>query len=160
MLKSANPVTESTFTTMQHQVTGTTVAIRGKEDDTDYRFMPEPDLPPLCITDAFIADIRAQQPALPRQTVERLVATYSGISFDDAWLLVCVSLHDLTHTDGQSDACVDCDDIEYIHGMVSIDHAQLKHRMQCKEPLCTHSASHTYISPIPRSAIETVVTLV
>eukprot|EP00041_Stephanoeca_diplocostata_P012082 m.201356 g.201356 ORF g.201356 m.201356 type:complete len:538 (-) comp18802_c0_seq4:240-1853(-) len=69
-------------------VTGMTVAIRGKEDDTDYRFMPEPDLPPLCVSDAYIADMRARQPELPRQTVERLVTTYSGISFDDAWLLV------------------------------------------------------------------------
>ncbi|MGZ3838919.1 MAG: Asp-tRNA(Asn)/Glu-tRNA(Gln) amidotransferase subunit GatB [Flavisolibacter sp.] len=39
-----------------------TYAIRTKEDEDDYRYFPEPDLPPFFITDAFIETIRSQMP--------------------------------------------------------------------------------------------------
>ena len=53
-------------------VSGTTIRIRGKEGDTDYRYMPEPDLPPLVLSQGYIDQIRGGLPELPRQTVERL----------------------------------------------------------------------------------------
>jgi aspartyl-tRNA(Asn)/glutamyl-tRNA(Gln) amidotransferase subunit B len=40
--------------------------MRSKEDTDDYRYFPDPDLPPLAVSDAVIAAIRAQMPELPQ----------------------------------------------------------------------------------------------
>ncbi|WP_353197886.1 Asp-tRNA(Asn)/Glu-tRNA(Gln) amidotransferase subunit GatB [Sandarakinorhabdus sp.] len=45
--------------------TGTTRSMRGKEDAHDYRYFPDPDLLPLVIDDAFVAQCRASLPELP-----------------------------------------------------------------------------------------------
>ncbi len=42
-----------------------TVSQRSKEDAHDYRYMPDPDLPPIVLDDEYIADIKAGMPALP-----------------------------------------------------------------------------------------------
>ncbi|WP_153800226.1 Asp-tRNA(Asn)/Glu-tRNA(Gln) amidotransferase subunit GatB [Foetidibacter luteolus] len=47
--------------------TDTTFAIRDKEEANDYRYFPEPDLPPFYLTDEFIEGIRQKLPALPEQ---------------------------------------------------------------------------------------------
>ncbi len=52
----------------------TTRLMRTKEDAADYRYFPEPDLPPLHITAARLAEIRATMPELPRVREERFVA--------------------------------------------------------------------------------------
>lgn len=57
--------------------TGTTVPMRTKEGGADYRFMPEPDLPPLRISSEHVEHLRQQLPELPRETVRRLSETYS-----------------------------------------------------------------------------------
>ena len=65
-----------TMSTRNYDVaTNTTVRIRGKEDETDYRYMPEPDLPPLLISEHQLADARRTLPILPRESVESLVRT-------------------------------------------------------------------------------------
>lgn len=45
---------------------------RGKEQAHDYRYMPDPDLPPVELDDAYIADIEQAMPALPAAWRERL----------------------------------------------------------------------------------------
>lgn len=45
--------------------TGTTSSQRSKEDAQDYRYMPDPDIPPVVLTDDEIAEIQASVPALP-----------------------------------------------------------------------------------------------
>jgi aspartyl-tRNA(Asn)/glutamyl-tRNA(Gln) amidotransferase subunit B len=45
--------------------TGKTSSLRSKEDAHDYRYFPDPDLPPLVIDEALIEDERRQMPALP-----------------------------------------------------------------------------------------------
>ncbi|HSG54674.1 MAG TPA: Asp-tRNA(Asn)/Glu-tRNA(Gln) amidotransferase subunit GatB [Paracoccaceae bacterium] len=45
--------------------TGTTRSMRSKEDAHDYRYFPDPDLLPLELDDAFLADCRASLPELP-----------------------------------------------------------------------------------------------
>ena len=43
-----------------------TRAMRSKEDAQDYRYFPDPDLPPLHIASTWIEAVRAQMPTLPR----------------------------------------------------------------------------------------------
>lgn len=45
---------------------GETRAMRAKEDETDYRYFPDPDLPPLEVTAEFVDEVRASIPELPR----------------------------------------------------------------------------------------------
>jgi len=68
---------------------GETVAMRGKEDAHDYRYFPEPDLPPLVVTANAIAAIRAELPELPDARLDRFVAAH-GLSDYDADVLVRV----------------------------------------------------------------------
>ncbi|HOB66108.1 Asp-tRNA(Asn)/Glu-tRNA(Gln) amidotransferase subunit GatB [Ottowia sp.] len=62
--------------------TGETRAMRTKEDSADYRYFPDPDLPPLCISEQWIGDTRAQMPELPRKMAERFVADYALPEYD------------------------------------------------------------------------------
>jgi len=55
---------------------GKTYSLRSKETAQDYRYFPEPDLPPLRIDDAFIAQARREMPELPRDKRARFVAEY------------------------------------------------------------------------------------
>jgi aspartyl-tRNA(Asn)/glutamyl-tRNA(Gln) amidotransferase subunit B len=60
---------------------------RSKEYAHDYRYFPEPDIPPLEISEAWIEDVRAEIPELPLAKKRRLVESY-GIRPYDANLLV------------------------------------------------------------------------
>lgn len=74
-------------TTRNYDVeTNTTIAIRGKEDEVDYRYMPEPDLPPLVISNEYLHSMAASLPTMPRDIVESLVSSY-GLTHSDAWVL-------------------------------------------------------------------------
>jgi len=53
-----------------------TVSQRKKEEAHDYRYFPEPDLPPLHITSEMISEIKAEIPELPQQRRERLAREY------------------------------------------------------------------------------------
>ena len=66
---------------------GVTVAQRSKEYAQDYRYFPEPDLPPLVLNDAWTGEIRADMPELPEARRARYVTTL-GLSSQDAALLV------------------------------------------------------------------------
>lgn len=65
---------------------GVTLGQRTKEYAHDYRYFPEPDLPPLTMTPAQIEAIRAAMPELPRAREERFVAAY-GLAPAEARLL-------------------------------------------------------------------------
>ena len=52
--------------------TGTTAVLRDKEALLDYRFSPEPDLPPVVVSDALLARIREETPELPTVARARL----------------------------------------------------------------------------------------
>ena len=56
--------------------TKTTVSMRGKEEESDYRYFPEPDLPPLILTDDYVERIREELPELPDEKVERFMREY------------------------------------------------------------------------------------
>ena len=63
--------------------TGETRAMRTKEDAADYRYFPDPDLPPLMISRAWVEKTRAEMTELPRVMAARFAADY-GLSEDDA----------------------------------------------------------------------------
>jgi aspartyl-tRNA(Asn)/glutamyl-tRNA(Gln) amidotransferase subunit B len=58
---------------------GTTFAMRSKEEAQDYRYFPDPDLPPLVIEEVFVEEVRATLPELPRAKRARFV-TEMGIT--------------------------------------------------------------------------------
>jgi aspartyl-tRNA(Asn)/glutamyl-tRNA(Gln) amidotransferase subunit B len=63
--------------------TGETRAMRSKEDAHDYRYFPDPDLPPLLISPEWIEQVRASLPELPAATAQRF-QLQDGLSLDDA----------------------------------------------------------------------------
>ncbi len=66
--------------------TGETRAMRSKEDAADYRYFPDPDLPPLTIAQSWIDEVRAAMPELPQALRARLVSEH-GLSEYDASIL-------------------------------------------------------------------------
>jgi aspartyl-tRNA(Asn)/glutamyl-tRNA(Gln) amidotransferase subunit B len=66
--------------------TGETRAMRTKEDAADYRYFPDPDLPPLVVAPEWVEQVRAQMPELPRAMAARLVADYGLPEYDAATL--------------------------------------------------------------------------
>jgi aspartyl-tRNA(Asn)/glutamyl-tRNA(Gln) amidotransferase subunit B len=60
-----------------------TYSMRSKEEAHDYRYFPEPDLPPLVIAEDLIEKLRAELPELPDARRRRFVDEF-GLSFDDA----------------------------------------------------------------------------
>ena len=63
-----------------------TYTMRTKEEAHDYRYFPEPDLPPLRVDPALVERIRGELPELPEALRERYMAEY-GLSFEDAFVL-------------------------------------------------------------------------
>ncbi len=55
---------------------GKTFSMRTKETAQDYRYFPDPDLPPLVLDEAFVTRIKNEMPELPREKRARYVAEY------------------------------------------------------------------------------------
>jgi aspartyl-tRNA(Asn)/glutamyl-tRNA(Gln) amidotransferase subunit B len=64
-----------------------TILMRTKESADDYRYFPEPDLPPLVLSQKFVDDLKNELPELPRAKFQRYVSTL-GLSEYSASLLV------------------------------------------------------------------------
>ncbi|MDO9005450.1 MAG: Asp-tRNA(Asn)/Glu-tRNA(Gln) amidotransferase subunit GatB [Aquabacterium sp.] len=64
--------------------TGQTRAMRSKEDAHDYRYFPDPDLPPLVIAPEWIERVRGEMPELPRAMAARFQADYGLPAYDAA----------------------------------------------------------------------------
>ena len=65
---------------------GKTVSQRSKEYAHDYRYFPEPDLPPLAISRQWVDEIKARLPELPEAKRERFMAQYGLPAYDAALL--------------------------------------------------------------------------
>jgi aspartyl-tRNA(Asn)/glutamyl-tRNA(Gln) amidotransferase subunit B len=65
---------------------GETRAMRSKEDAHDYRYFPDPDLPPLVIAPEWVERVRAQMPELPRLMAERFERDYQLPAYDAAMM--------------------------------------------------------------------------
>jgi len=63
-------------------VNGTTFSLRSKEEANDYRYFPDPDLPPFEITKEFLQKIEETIPALPEQLIARYMEKYKLSRYD------------------------------------------------------------------------------
>jgi aspartyl-tRNA(Asn)/glutamyl-tRNA(Gln) amidotransferase subunit B len=59
-----------------------TSSLRSKADAHDYRYFPEPDLPPLVLSQQYVDDIKAAMPELPKVKIERYKAEFGLSDFD------------------------------------------------------------------------------
>jgi len=66
--------------------TGETRAMRTKEDAADYRYFPDPDLPPLVVSREWVERVRSEMAELPRVMAERFVTQYGLPEYDAAQL--------------------------------------------------------------------------
>ncbi|HZN09120.1 MAG TPA: Asp-tRNA(Asn)/Glu-tRNA(Gln) amidotransferase subunit GatB [Pyrinomonadaceae bacterium] len=64
-----------------------TRVMRSKEEAHDYRYFPEPDLPPLIVSSEFIESVRQEMPELPESRRNRFIQEYD-LSFADASQLI------------------------------------------------------------------------
>ena len=62
--------------------TGETRAMRTKEDAADYRYFPDPDLPPLVVADSWVQEVKSAMPELPRAMAARFVEQYALPEYD------------------------------------------------------------------------------
>ena len=75
ILDAGHPVKRNTLNF--DPASGTTSPLREKEDAHDYRYFPDPDLPPLELTTEYINKIKEQLPALPDELYKDFVTTYA-----------------------------------------------------------------------------------
>ena len=73
---------------------GRTYSMRSKEEAHDYRYFPEPDLPPLVVDEARIDAVRASMPELPDARVRRFTADYGIPEYDAGVLTQSAALAD------------------------------------------------------------------
>jgi aspartyl-tRNA(Asn)/glutamyl-tRNA(Gln) amidotransferase subunit B len=77
-----------------HEATGDTAPGRSKEEATDYRYFPEPDLVPVAPAAEWVEEVRASLPELPAAKRKRLIATL-GLSEDDLQALTNAGVTEL-----------------------------------------------------------------
>ncbi|MEI8103668.1 MAG: Asp-tRNA(Asn)/Glu-tRNA(Gln) amidotransferase subunit GatB [Candidatus Moraniibacteriota bacterium] len=68
-------------------VRGITVSQRKKESAHDYRYFPEPDIPPMSFSEEYVENLRRHLPELPQAKEKRFVKEY-GVTVDEAAILV------------------------------------------------------------------------
>ena len=85
VLESGGRLTQETR--LWDERAGETRVMRSKEEAHDYRYFPEPDLPPLIVSKEFIDQVRDSMPELPEARRKRFNEQY-GLSFADASQLV------------------------------------------------------------------------
>jgi aspartyl-tRNA(Asn)/glutamyl-tRNA(Gln) amidotransferase subunit B len=71
----------------------TTFSLRSKEDADDYRYFPEPDLPPFVVTEDYINEIKSSLPELPNQLKEKYIAAYQLSDYDAR--VICADKEDV-----------------------------------------------------------------
>ena len=84
LLKNGQAITQETL--LFDSATGTTRPMRSKEESADYRYFPDPDLPPVVVEESWVREVEAKLPKLPAKWVQDLVSEY-GLSLYDATVL-------------------------------------------------------------------------
>lgn len=73
---------------------GITASMRSKEEAHDYRYLPDPDLLPLMVSDKLVDEVRANLPELPRAKRERFISEYAIPAYDAGVLTASRALAD------------------------------------------------------------------
>jgi len=73
---------------------GVTIPLRSKEMEEDYRYFPDPDLPPILLTDEYINKIVSALPELPDARIERFMKQYGLDEYKASVLVLNKSLAD------------------------------------------------------------------
>ena len=68
--------------------------MRSKEEANDYRYFPDPDLPPVVIGDDYIESLRQQLPELPEPRQQRFMQDYGLSEYDSAYLVASREMAD------------------------------------------------------------------
>lgn len=92
LLEAGQPIRQQTRSF--DATTETTFAIRDKEEANDYRYMPDPDVPPFVLTPEYIEQVRQTLPELPDERKERLMRQYALPAYDATILSADVPLCD------------------------------------------------------------------
>jgi aspartyl-tRNA(Asn)/glutamyl-tRNA(Gln) amidotransferase subunit B len=74
--------------------TGETRAMRTKEDAADYRYFPDPDLPPLVIARSWVDEVKAEMPELPDEIAKRYVEHFGLTPYAASQLTSSYSIYD------------------------------------------------------------------
>lgn len=90
VLRGGNAIRQETL--LFDSATGTTRSMRSKEESADYRYFPDPDLPPVVVEESWIHEIRSAMPMLPEQHLSRLVNDF-GLTPYDAGVLTSEHSH-------------------------------------------------------------------
>ncbi|WP_133281902.1 Asp-tRNA(Asn)/Glu-tRNA(Gln) amidotransferase subunit GatB [Cardinium endosymbiont of Culicoides punctatus] len=77
LLESGEPIISETRSF--ESASSETFSLRAKEMAADYRYFPEPDIPPVLVTEAWINDIKATMPPLPNALLKKFMSLY-GLS--------------------------------------------------------------------------------
>lgn len=70
---------------------GYSYAMRSKEDSQDYKYFPDPDLPPVQLTDEYVNNIRESLPELPEAKKERYMSEFGLSEYDTSMICSSVS---------------------------------------------------------------------
>jgi len=75
-----------------------TISMRSKEEAHDYRYFPEPDLPPLTVSSSWIDEVRRSLPEMPAAKRERFVSAYGVPDYDAGVLTLSRDVADYFET--------------------------------------------------------------
>ncbi len=92
LLESGTPVIQETR--LWNDAQGVTQSMRSKEEAHDYRYFPDPDLVPLLISSAWIAELEKSLPELPLVKRERFISAYNLSPYDAGVLTSSCALAD------------------------------------------------------------------
>ena len=79
-IEDGHPIQQATV--LFNPDTGETRAMRSKEDAADYRYFPDPDLPPLVVASEWVERVRSEMAELPRVMAARFVQDYALPEYD------------------------------------------------------------------------------
>ena len=92
ILESGRTITQETR--LWNVATGRTEPMRSKEFAHDYRYFPDPDLLPVTVSEAMIAEVRREMPELPAARVQRFLREYEITPYDAGVLTATRALAD------------------------------------------------------------------
>lgn len=80
ILKAGKEVVQETL--LFDSASGTTRSMRSKEESAEYRYFPDPDLPPVIVEESWVREISSNMPKLPAAMAKELIDVYGLTAYD------------------------------------------------------------------------------